>query len=127
MAAGDAPSDNLEYNRRALLKFDTENTIPKGSVVTSALMTVTVKTGSSDASRTIGAYQTSLSWTETEVTWKQRRNGESWPTPGGDYGSKLDDAVVGNTAGTKVTFDVTALVKAAVAGQLGSSRYTRLA
>ena len=40
-------SDNLEYNRRALLKFDTETTIPKGSVVTSALMTVTVKTGSS--------------------------------------------------------------------------------
>jgi len=120
-------SDNLEYNRRALLKFDTENTIPKGSVVTSALMTVTVKTGSADASRTIGAYQTSLSWTETEVTWKQRRNGENWPTPGGDYGSKLDDAVVGNTAGTKVTFDVTALVQAAVAGQLGSSRYTRIA
>ena len=88
-------------------------------------MTVTVKSGSADASRTIGAYQTSLSWTETEVTWKQRRNGENWPTPGGDYGSKLDDAVVSNTAGTKVTFDVTPLVKAAVAGQLGSSRYTR--
>jgi endonuclease/exonuclease/phosphatase family metal-dependent hydrolase len=120
-------SDNLEYNRRALLKFDTENTIPKGSVVSSALMTVTVKTGSADATRTIGAFQTSLSWTETEVTWNQRRSGENWPTPGGDYGSKLDDAVVGNTAGTKVTFDVTALVKAAVAGELGSSRFTRIA
>jgi hypothetical protein len=120
-------SDNLEYNRRALLKFDTENTIPKGSNVTSALMTVTVKSGSADASRTIGAYQTSLSWTETEVTWKQRRTGENWPTPGGDYGSKLDDAVVSNIAGTKVTFDVTALVKAAVAGDLGASRYTRVA
>jgi endonuclease/exonuclease/phosphatase family metal-dependent hydrolase len=120
-------SDNLEYNRRALLKFDTENTIPKGSVVTSALMTVTVKSGSEDTSRTIGAYQTSLSWTEDEVTWIQRRIGDNWPTPGGDYGSKLDDAVVSNVAGSKVTFDVTALVKAAVAGQLGSSRYTRVA
>jgi endonuclease/exonuclease/phosphatase family metal-dependent hydrolase len=120
-------SDNLEYNRRALLKFDTENTIPKGSNVTSALMTVTVKTGSEDATRKIGVYQTSLSWTETEVTWKQRRNGENWSTPGGDYGSKLDDAVVSNAAGTKVTFDVTALVKAAVAGDLGDSRYTRVA
>src|SRR5258708_11369047 len=88
---------------RALLKFDTENTIPKGSVVTSALMTVTVKTASAAASRTIGAYQTSLSWTETEVTWKQRRNGDNWPTPGGDYGSKLDDAVATNTVGSKVT------------------------
>jgi endonuclease/exonuclease/phosphatase family metal-dependent hydrolase len=120
-------SDNLEYDRRALLKFDTENTIPKGTAITSALMTVTVKGGSADASRTIGAYQTSLSWTEDEVTWMQRRNGDKWPTPGGDYGSKLDSATVSNTAGTKVTFDVTPLVKAAVAGQLGSSRYTRVA
>jgi endonuclease/exonuclease/phosphatase family metal-dependent hydrolase len=120
-------SDDLENNRRALLKFDTENTIPKGSVVTSALMTITVKSGSADATRTIGAYQTSLSWTENEVTWKSRRKGESWPTPGGDFGTKLDDAVVSNTAGTKVTFDVTPLVKAAVAGDLGSSRYTRVA
>ena len=120
-------SDDLEYNRRALLKFDTENTIPKGTAITSALMTVTVKSGSADASRTIDAYQTSLSWTENEVTWMRRRNGDSWPTPGGDYGSKLDSANVGNSAGTKVTFDVTPLVKAAVAGQLGSSRYTRVA
>jgi endonuclease/exonuclease/phosphatase family metal-dependent hydrolase len=120
-------SDDLTNERRALLKFDTENTIPKGSLVTSALMTITVKSGSADASRTIAAYQTSQSWTENEVTWKLRRNGDSWQTPGGDYGSKLDEAVVSNTAGTKVTFDVTPLVKAAVAGQLGSSRYTRVA
>jgi endonuclease/exonuclease/phosphatase family metal-dependent hydrolase len=120
-------ADNLEYNRRALLKFDTENTIPKGSAVTSALLTVTVKGGSADASRTIGAYQTSLSWTESEVTWNSRRSGEKWQTAGGDFGSKLDAEVVGNAAGTKVTFDVTPLVKAAVAGTLGTSRYTRIA
>jgi len=120
-------SDNLEYNRRALLKFDTENTIPKGAAVTSALMTVTVKDGSQDATRTIGAYQTTLSWTENQVTWKLRRSGDNWQTPGGDYGSKLDDAVVSNAAGTKVTFDVTPLVKAVVAGSLGASRYTRVA
>jgi endonuclease/exonuclease/phosphatase family metal-dependent hydrolase len=34
---------------------------------------------------------------------------------------------VSNKAGSKVTFDVTPLVKAAVAGDLGSSRYTRIA
>ena len=38
----------------------------------------------------------------------------------------LAKQVVSNAAGTKVTFDVTSLVKAAVAGQLGSSRYTRV-
>src|SRR3954471_18460062 len=119
-------SDNLEYERRALLKFDTENEIPKGSAVTSATLTVTVKRASGDLTRTVGAYQTSLSWTESEVTWNHRRTGDRWTTVGGDFGSKLDDAVVG-AAGTKVTFDVTPLVKAAVAGQLGTSRYTRIA
>jgi endonuclease/exonuclease/phosphatase family metal-dependent hydrolase len=120
-------ADNLEYVRRALLKFDTENTIPKGSAVTSATLTVTVKDGSADASRTIGAYQTTLSWTESEVTWKARRVGSNWQTSGGDYGSKLDQEVVSNVPGSTVTFDVTPLVKAAVAGDLGSSRYTRIA
>ena len=119
-------ADNLDYNRRALIKFDTENTIPKGSAVTSATLTVTVKSGSTDSSRTIAAYQTSLSWTENEVTWHQRRDGQNWQTSGGDYGSKLDTAVASNVAGSKVSFDVTALVKAAVAGTLGS-RYTRIA
>jgi len=118
-------SDNLEYERRALLKFDTENTIPQGSAVTSAHLTVTVKSGSADASRTIAAYQTSLSWTENQVTWKHRRTGDAWQTAGGDFGSKLDDAVVSNKPGTRVTFDVTPLVKAVVAG--ASSRYTRVA
>jgi hypothetical protein len=61
------------------------------------------------------------------VTWNHRRTGDAWLTAGGDYGSKLDDAVVSNAAGTKVTFDVTPLVKAAVAGELGTSRYTRIA
>jgi endonuclease/exonuclease/phosphatase family metal-dependent hydrolase len=48
-------------------------------------------------------------------------------TPGGDLGSRLDQQTVGNRAGTKVTFDVTNLVKHAVAGDLGRSRYTRVA
>ena len=120
-------SDTAEYNRRALLKFDTQSTIPAGSAVNSALLTVTVKTGSADASRSIGAYQVTTSWTEGEVTWNARKTGTNWNASGGDLGSKLDDAVVSNTAGTKVTFDVTALVKEAVAGRLGSSRYTRMA
>ena len=120
-------ADNLEFNRRALLKFDTQNTIPAGSNVTSALLTVTVKTGSEDATRVIGAYQVTTSWTETEVTWNRRRSGSNWSTAGGDLGSRLDAATVSNAAGTKVTFDVTPLVRDAVAGRLGTSRYTRVA
>jgi endonuclease/exonuclease/phosphatase family metal-dependent hydrolase len=119
-------STNREYERRALLKFDTEHTVPAGSAVTSALLTVTVKSGSADASRAIGVYQVTTSWSENEVSWNKRRTGTAWTTGGGDLGSKLATAVVGNTPGTTVTFDVTPLVKMAVAGTLGS-RYTRVA
>src|SRR5206468_2704278 len=120
-------STDPEYHRRALLKFDTHNHIPKGSTVTSALLTVTVKTGSEDSTRSIGAYQITTSWNEHEVTWRRRRSSAAWMTAGGDLGSRLDRKTVGNAHGTKVTFNVTALVKQAVAGHLGSSRYTRVA
>lgn len=120
-------SDNLEYERHALLKFDTHNTIPAGSAVTSAKLTVTVKGGSADATRMVGAYQVTTSWTETEVTWKNRRSSQYWSKSGGDLGTRIAVQTVSNVAGTRVTFDVTALVKSAVSGALGSSRYTRIA
>jgi endonuclease/exonuclease/phosphatase family metal-dependent hydrolase len=119
-------SDNLEYERRALLKFDTQNTIPVGAAVSSAQLTLTVKLGSADASRAIGVHQVTQSWTEGQVTWNKKRTGESWNTPGVDIGSLITQKTVGNTPGTKVTLDVTSLVKAAVSGSLGASRYTRV-
>jgi len=121
-------NDSADYHRRAMLKFDTQNRIPAGSSVTSALLTLTVMNGSAaDTTRTIGAYQVTTSWAETETTWNRRRTTSGWTSAGGDLGSLLSKQVVSNVAGSKVTFDVTALVKAAVAGQLGSSRYTRVA
>jgi len=119
-------ADAADNHRRALLKFDTQNTIPAGTTVTSALMTVTVKSGSSVAMRNIGAYQGTTSWTENETTWNKRRASEAWVTAGGDLGSLLATKAVSNVAGTKVTFDVTPLVNQAVSGALGSSRYTRI-
>ena len=71
-------STDPEYARRALLKFDTQNTIPAGKSITSAILTVTVKDGSGDSSRRIGAYQVKTSWDENEVTWKVRRTATSW-------------------------------------------------
>jgi len=123
-AADTSPNNH----RRALLKFDTQNRIPAGSSVTSALLTVTVKSGgTADTTRTIGAYQVTTSWAETETTWNRRRTTTAWLSGGGDLGSLLAKQVVSNVAGTKVTFDITSLVKAAVPGQFGSSRYTRVA
>ena len=112
--------------RRAIIKFDTQNTIPAGTVVTSAVMTLKVKEAGSTASRHIAAYQMTQSWDETEATWNVRRTNQQWQTAGGDLGAKLAVQAVGNAVGSTAAFDVTALVQQAVAGQLGSSRYTRI-
>ncbi len=120
-------STNYEYLRRTLLKFDTQNNIPAGANVTSAIMTVTVKQGSDDATRRIGVYQVTTSWEEPEVTFNRRKTSASWGRPGGDLGTKITEKVVSNVAGTQVSFDITPLVQQAVRGQLGSSRYTRIA
>jgi hypothetical protein len=80
-----------EYRRRALLKFDTQNTIPADSHVTSALLRVTVRMGNEDGSRRVAAFEITNSWTEHQVTWNERRPSQPWATPGGDLGPKLDE------------------------------------
>jgi endonuclease/exonuclease/phosphatase family metal-dependent hydrolase len=123
-----ADTNTTSSHRHALLKFDTEHRIPFGSSVTSAYLTVTVKSGSSvDTTRSIGAYQVTTSWAETEATWNSRRSSTAWMSAGGDLGTLLATQVVSNVTGTKVTYNVTSLVQAAVAGKLGASRYTRIA
>jgi endonuclease/exonuclease/phosphatase family metal-dependent hydrolase len=108
------------------LKFDTQNTIPAGASISSAQLTVTVKTGGADSTRNVGIYQVKSSWTETAVTWNIRKTSLAWVTGGGDLGTKVAQGVVSNAAGSRVTFDVTALVRQAVSGSLGTSRYTRV-
>lgn len=113
--------------RRALLKFDTHNGLPAGVTVTSAKLTLTVKSGGTDSARVLAIYQTTQSWDENEVTWNDRRTSTAWYASGGDLGTKLAQQTVSNAPGSKVTFDVTPLVAQAVSGALGSSRYTRVA
>jgi endonuclease/exonuclease/phosphatase family metal-dependent hydrolase len=120
-------STDPEYLRRALLKFDTQNTIPAGASITSAILTVTVKQGSADASRRIGVYQVCTSWEELEVTYNVRKTSTPWGTAGGDLGSRITEQTVSNVDGSRVSFNVTPLVQQAVSGSLGSSRYTRIA
>lgn len=121
-------SDSSDYLRRAILKFDTQTQIPAGAAVTSALLTVTVKTAETGASRHVAAYQVTQSYGDSDFTWNERyvSQGTKWGSAGGDLGSKLNVQLVSNTVGSKVTFDVTPLVKQAVSGALGSSRYTRI-
>jgi endonuclease/exonuclease/phosphatase family metal-dependent hydrolase len=119
-------SSDMSVTRRALLKFDT-TTIPVGTAIASAKLTVTVASGGATASRHISAYQTTTSWDETQATWNSRRSGQRWSAAGGDLGTRLDTQSVSNAGGTRVTFDVTPLVSQVVSGALGSSRYTRVA
>jgi len=118
-------STNPDYLRRALIKFDTQNTIPSGSKITSAVMTLTVKTGGADAARPIGVYPVTTSFVQEEATWNKRRTATAWTTLGGDLGAKTASFIASNVAGAKVSVDVTALVQAAVSS--ASSRYTRIA
>jgi endonuclease/exonuclease/phosphatase family metal-dependent hydrolase len=119
-------SDSDEYDRRALLKFDTQNTIPQGSAITSATLTVRVKDGGTDISRNIGAYRVTTSFEEAQATWRVRKAGTNWSRAGGDLGTMYASAHASNAAGSAVTFDVTRLVQDAVNGEFGS-RYTRVA
>lgn len=118
-------STDASVTRRALLKFDT-TTIPVGTAIASAKLTVTVQSGGATTSRHVTAYQGTDSWDQTQATWNSRRTSQPWSTAGGDLGAQLDTQVVSNAGGAAVTFDVTSLVSQVVSGALGSSRYTRI-
>jgi endonuclease/exonuclease/phosphatase family metal-dependent hydrolase len=118
-------SSDATYIRRALFKFDTDTTIAAGTPIQSAILTVTVAGGNPET-RTISAFNEPTSYDQTVATWMQRKSGIYWSEQGGDTAARYATASVTNTAGTKVRFDVTALVQAVVRGDFGSSRYTRI-
>lgn len=118
-------SDNAEYIRRALLKFDTHNTIPAGATIQSATLTLTLE-HSDPQTRTVSVYRVASSWDEGTATWNSRKSGLYWGTKGGDLAAKYTSTSVGTSAGSKVSFNITKLVQEVVKGQYGS-RYTRVA
>jgi endonuclease/exonuclease/phosphatase family metal-dependent hydrolase len=118
-------STNPDYLRRALLKFDTQSTLAAGSTITSAILTLTVKSGGTDSLRALSVFPIRTSFAQEEATWIVRRVSSAWATPGGDLGAEAVRTVAPNVAGAKVRFDVTALVQAAVNDS--ASRYTRIA
>ena len=118
-------NSNTANVRRALLKFDTETRIPQGSAIQSARLTITLKK-SDPQTRKIGIYRITQSFQESQATWTTRKSGYRWSASGGDLSSKIAEVSVGTAVGSKVTFDVTSVVRSTVAGSYGS-RYTRLA
>ena len=116
---------NASYARRVLLKFDTNTTIPAGTPIASAYLTLTVAGGSNEAHQ-LSAYYVTNSFDEAAVSWNNRKAGVAWSQPGGDRGARYDVQPVSGGAGSTVTFDVTALVQAVVRGDFGTLRYTRV-
>jgi endonuclease/exonuclease/phosphatase family metal-dependent hydrolase len=110
------------WERHALLKFDTHNTIPAGTTITSATLTVTVKGGNSET-RTVTASCVPESFWEHQTTWMRRSDTLHWSQPGGTVAHDHATGSVTGAGGSKVTFDVTLLVQEALAA---TSRYTRV-
>jgi endonuclease/exonuclease/phosphatase family metal-dependent hydrolase len=121
-------SDDPEWERRALLKIDTKNTIPQGATVASATLTLTVRSGlgTSGQTRPVHAVRISTPFQEADATWIVRQGSERWSTPGGDTAEFVAGTYVPNVAGARVSFNVTTLVQQAVNGAY-DSRYTRIA
>jgi hypothetical protein len=116
-----------EWERRTIVAFETSS-IPPGAAITSAVLALTVKTGlgTAGSTRPVTVYRLTLPFTETEATWISRQAGVGWPTPGGSLGSSYGTVAVTNVAGTRVHFNLTALVQQTVDGAFGS-RQTRIA
>ena len=68
---------------RALLQFDL-SAIPSGSTIRSAVLELHLNT-SGASNDSIRVHRITQDWTESEVTWLERRNGRDWDTAGGDY------------------------------------------
>jgi len=120
-------SNDPDWERRALLKFDTKNTIPEGAQIQSAILGVTVKNGlGTGSTRPVAAYRVPEPFQAGDATWIRRDTSTNWSLAGGSATEQFSGANVNNVAGTKVYFNVTTLVQAAVNGDF-DSRYTRIA
>ncbi len=116
-----------DWERRTILTFETTS-IPQNSLVSSAILTLTVKSGLGvvGTTRPVTAYRLTNGFTETQASWRDRQAQVAWQTLGGDLGESHTTAAVSNVAGTTVSFNVTALVQRTSNGDFGS-RQTRLA
>ena len=121
-------SSDPDWERRTLLKFDTDTFIPQGSTITSATLTLTVKEGLGTAGQTrpVQVYRISSGFLDTDATWRVRMGTSAWVTPGGDIAEQVATADVSNVAGSKVTINLTNFVQQVSSGSF-DTRYTRVA
>ena len=113
-------STDPQWERRTIISFNASS-LPSGVTISSATLTLKVRSGlgSSGATRPVAVRRLTTSFVESQATWLNRTSSARWTTPGGDLGETITSANVSNTAGTVVSFNVTALVQRAVNGEFG--------
>jgi endonuclease/exonuclease/phosphatase family metal-dependent hydrolase len=118
-------STDLVWERRALLKFDTYNTIARGTPIASATLTLTVKSGLGTTLRPVAVHRVPQAFQEAEATWTVRQGTSRWTTAGGTIAEQFAQAAVPSTPGSRVVIDLTALVQRTINDEF-DSRYTRV-
>jgi endonuclease/exonuclease/phosphatase family metal-dependent hydrolase len=117
---------SVDYTRRILMKFDTQDFIPANAVIQSAKLYLVLKNAESSENRPLTAFNVTQSFVEGQTNWYYFRDGQTWNSAGGDFSGSFGTTNVGNAVGSTYTFDLTQLVQRAVNGDFGS-RYTRVA
>ena len=109
-----------DWERRTIISVNASS-VPSGTVVTSATLTLTLKSGlgTAGAARTVAVRRLGASFVESQATWLNRQSGVAWGTPGGDLGETITSSEVTNVTGSKITFNLTSLVQRAVNGEFG--------
>ena len=94
---------------RSILQFDFSAIPPV--TITSATLSLTVKSGDGDG-RSYWAYRlTQTAWVELQATWNEYSTGNSWASAGGDFTVTDGNTVVVPTVGQQADWDVTSLVQ----------------
>ena len=116
-----------DWERRTIVSFNASS-VPSGTVITSATLTLTLKSGlgTAGAMRTVQVRRLAASFVESQATWLQRQSGAAWSAPGGDLAEVITTSEVTNVAGSKITFNVTSLAQQAVNGRFNRQIHVAL-
>jgi Disaggregatase related repeat len=123
--ANDAIKTSSGAYRRMLINFDLSS-IPAGSLINSAVLTLTARLTFTGAN--VGIYRVTRSWTEGGVTWNKYDGSTNWTAAGGDFNATASaTSSIGSLSdGSKVAFTLTSLVQSWVSGSTNNGLLVKL-